>query len=171
LIIQELGCIPLRFVPPSAAVSLAHVQVNDTVLSPVGEIAKACWLEIPRHFPIVTIETYVVMPNHMHGILTIDGKLFEGNLRGKSPETTELFGKPSPKSIPTIIRSFKAAVTKRASELGLVTNGSVWHRGYFERVLRNTREYVDAANYIRQNPVRWADDEENPDRRPAPTDL
>ena len=144
---------------------------SEIVQSRIGEIVRACWIEIPEHFPNVKVESYVVMPNHLHGILTIDTKLPDANLRDKPPLTSELFGRPVPKSIPTIIRSFKSAASKRARESGLMTAGSIWQRGYFERVLRNTREYVDVTNYILQNPVRWADDEENPARKLGPADL
>ena len=142
-----------------------QIHGNDAVLSRIGEIVRACWIEIPQHFPNVKIETYVVMPNHVHGILTINEKLPDANRENKSTVTTELFGRPSPKSVPTIIRSFKAAASKRARESGLAVSGSIWQRGYYEHVLRNTREYVETTNYILHNPVRWADDEENPNTK------
>lgn len=142
-----------------------QIHGNDTVLSRIGEIVRTCWIEISQHFPNVNIETYVVMPNHIHGILTIHSKLPDANRQDKLTGATELFGRPSPKSIPTIIRSFKAAASKCARESGLAVSGSIWQRGYFEHVLRNTREYVEVTNYILQNPARWADDEENPERK------
>jgi putative transposase len=109
------------------------------------------------------------MPNYLHGILTIDSQVANPDPRDNNPKAmTEAFGRPVPNSIPTIIRSFKSAVTKRARESGLINSGSVWQRGYFERVLRNTREYVEVTNYIQLNPIRWAEDEENPDRKLEP---
>ncbi len=142
-----------------------QIHGSKTVPSFIGEIVGACWIEIPQHFPNVKIESGVVMPNHLHGILTIDSKSPGANLQDKPPRTAELFGRPLPKSIPTIIRSFKAAASKRSRESGLITTGSIWQKGYFERVLRNTREYVEVTNYILQNPARWSDDEENPARK------
>jgi putative transposase len=70
-------------------------------------------------------------------------------------------------SIPTIIRSFKAATTKRARESGSASGGLVWQKGYFEHVVRNTKEYVEVTNYILQNPARRAHDEENPGWKPG----
>ncbi len=139
-----------------------QIQRNKTALSPIGDIARACWIEIPRHFPNVRIETYVVMPNHVHGILTIHSKWPDANTQSKTAAAKESFGKPTRGSIPTIVRSFKAAASKHARESGLIAGESIWHRGYYEHVLRNTREYVAATNYILLNPARWADDEDNP---------
>jgi putative transposase len=142
-----------------------EIHGNAAVLSSIGEIVRTCWIEIPQHFPNVEIEAYVVMPNHMHGILTIQSKLPDANVQDKTAEMMESFGKPTPKSIPTIVRSFKSAASKRVRESGYVVGESIWQRGYYEHVLRNTREYVETTNYILQNPARWADDEENLNRK------
>jgi putative transposase len=104
------------------------------------------------------------MPNHLHGILTIYHELPSADYEGTQASRGESFGKPSTNSIPTIIRSFKSAASKRARESGSVTGGSIWHRGCYERVLRNTTEYAEFTNYIRLNPARWSHDEENPNR-------
>src|ERR1700686_5256793 len=98
-----------------------HVDGNEIVLSRIGEIIRICWVEIPQHFPNVKIETHVVMPNHVHGILIIHSELPNANPKDKSTEAMESFGRPSPKSIPTIVRSFKAAASKLARESGLVS--------------------------------------------------
>lgn len=141
------------------------------VLTRMGEIVRTCWIDIPRHFPAVKIEPYVVMPNHLHGILTIDSEMLDATRKDKSPGKMELFGKSSPKSIPAIVRSFKAAASKRARELGLVSSATIWQRGYFERVLRNTREFVEVTNYILQNPAKWPVDDENPAKKIGATNL
>ncbi len=72
-------------------------------------------------------------------------------------------------SIPTIVRTFKAAVARRAKkELGM-DGGDIWQRNYFERVLRDGKEYADASKYILENPMRWEWDEENKDRSIKPS--
>ena len=145
-----------------------RIEKNEMVLSGLGEAVRKCWIEIPHHFPNIEIETYVVMPNHLHGILALNPKLPDAFRRPRSiPLTAESFGKPVSGSIPTIIRSFKAAVSKLVRESGFLMSGVVWQRGYFERVLRDSREFINVTDYIIKNPLRWALDEENPARDPS----
>ena len=96
-----------------------EIHGKNTVLTPIGEIAKACWIEIPQHFPAIKIETFAVMPNHIHGILTIEPDGTNANLQDKRVVSAESFGSPTAQSIPAIVRSYKSAATKRARESGL----------------------------------------------------
>jgi putative transposase len=105
------------------------------------------------------------MPNHIHGILTIHSNRKGANTQVKTDGAIEAFGQPTQWSIPTVVRSFKAAASKRARESRSMKSESIWQRGYYEHVVRNTREYVEIKNYILQNPARWADDEDNLDRK------
>jgi putative transposase len=141
------------------------VSENKTIPSPIGQIVGSCWIEIPQHFPNVKTETYLVMPNHIHGILTIHSMRAGANPKDKAALAVESFDKHTPGSIPTIIRSFKAAASKRARNSGSAKGEAIWQRGYYEHVLRNTREFVEMTNYILQNPARWADDEDNLERK------
>jgi putative transposase len=147
---------------------LGHIYEDKSVLSQIGEVVRTCWLEIPFHFSNLEMEAFVVMPNHLHGILIVHPGRQNLKSQNEPKEFIEAFGKPVVGSIPTIIRSFKAAVTKRVRDAGLLHDGPVWQRGYFERVLRDSREFINAKDYIIKNPLRWAFDEENPEReRPA----
>ena len=76
--------------------------------------------------------------------------------------TREQFGKPVPGSIPTILRSYKSAVTLRAHRMREGTTGPVWQRDYYERVIRNERELNATRQYIQDNPLNWEKDQENP---------
>ena len=105
------------------------------------------------------------MPNYLHGILTIHTKLPNAKRQAGTAVATEAFGKPTLGSLPTIIRSFKSAVSKHARESGLAAGEPIWQEGYYEHVVRNTKEYVEITSYILQNPARWADDEDNPDHK------
>jgi len=93
-----------------------RIEKNEIVLTNLGETVRKCWIEIPQHFPYVNIETYVLMPNHLHGILAINPSFPDTFPQPRSTLTMESFGNPVSGSIPTIIRSFKAAVTKYARE-------------------------------------------------------
>jgi REP element-mobilizing transposase RayT len=101
--------------------------INEQIqLNEFGRIVDECWREIPHHFPNVELGAYVVMPNHVHGIIVItDGR---GTIY-RAP-TQEQFQKPVAGSIPTIVRTYKAAVTRR---IGRELNATgVWQRNYYE---------------------------------------
>jgi putative transposase len=146
-----------------------RIDDGRAVLSPLGEIVRGCWVQIPAHFPAANLKEFVVMPNHLHGIigLTVGARyIVPVEQRTRTPER---FQKPVKGSIPTIVRTFKAAVTRGAKkELGM-DGDDIWQRNYFERVLRDGKEYVDASRYILENPMRWEWDEENKDRSVEPS--
>ncbi|MCC6464033.1 MAG: hypothetical protein IT463_01690 [Planctomycetes bacterium] len=146
----------------------AHVE-----LSGLGRVADDCWREIPAHFPAVVIPAHVVMPNHIHGIVQITptpawtakarsareaGAQHAAPLRGIRGVTPH---NVQPGSLGAIVRSFKAAVTKRAREAGL-SSERLWQRNFHDRVLR-ANEWTAALRYIHLNPLRWALDRFNPE--------
>ncbi len=142
---------------------------NEIQLYDLGRIAYTCWQQIPNHFTNVEVEPFVIMPNHIHGIITIldDDRSGTVHRRGtiyRAPtmdtgKTREEFGKPVPGSLATIIRTYKAAVSRIArKELGMV---NIWQRNYYEHIVRNQMELEKIGKYILANPQQWADDPEN----------
>ncbi|MBX3004829.1 MAG: hypothetical protein KF821_03255 [Anaerolineales bacterium] len=112
-------------------------------LSAFGEIAKSCWQAIPTHFPQVIIDQFIVMPNHMHGILFIKPQ-HAAPLRQDGLQVT-------PGSLGAIVRSYKAAVTKQIRELQSAPALIVWQRNYYERVIRDEVELEQMRFYILHN--------------------
>ena len=146
------------------------IENGRVVLKPLGEIIRACWIGIPEHFASASIKEFVVMPNHLHGIVALSvGARYIVPLDPKT-RTPEGFQKPVKGSIPTIVRTFKAAVARQArKELG-IDGPKIWQRNYFERVLREGQDYADVSRYIVENPMRWEWDEENPGQKIAPSE-
>jgi putative transposase len=146
-----------------------RIENGLSVLKPLGKIVRECWVQIPTHFPAATLKEFVVMPNHLHGIvgLTVGARyIVPLDRRARTPEC---FQKPVKGSIPTIVRTFKAAVVRKAKkELG-IQGHTIWQRNYFERVLRDGKEYSDASRYILENPQHWERDKENQNRRNKPS--
>ncbi len=131
------------------------VRLND-----YGKVVEDCWRQIPAHIPAVELDAFVVMPNHVHGILVLAQ---DSRGRGTACRTpTERFGQPVPGSLPTLIRSFKSAATRVINKLRDTPGGRVWQRGYYERVIRNERELNAVRRYTAYNPLRRALDPENP---------
>jgi REP element-mobilizing transposase RayT len=137
--------------------------VNDEMrLNDMGEIASSVWWATPEHFPNVTMDEFVVMPNHIHGIVVIA----DASRATHASPLHALQGRtsgPSRGSIGTIIGSFKSAVTKRIHELRSVVGTSIWQRNYYEHVIRNDDTLNRARQYIIDNPAQWAMDRENPE--------
>ncbi|HEY7242306.1 MAG TPA: transposase [Xanthobacteraceae bacterium] len=116
-------------------------------LSAIGEIVASCWKQIPQHFPVL-LDEWVVMPNHMHAIIVMrDG-----------PDRVE----PVKRPLGVIIGAFKAAATKRVNALHGERASPLWQRNFYEHVMRNEADLGRVRQYIVDNPIRWADDPENP---------
>ncbi len=133
-------------------------------INPFGEIVKEEWFKTAVIRPNVTLfdDEFVIMPNHIHGIIWIVDDV--GARRRRAP-TLERFGKPVSGSIPTIVRAFKSAVTRRINALRGTPGAPVWQRNYYEHVIRNEPALHHIREYIATNPARWAVDRENPNRQ------
>ena len=132
---------------------------GEMILNNLGKIADECWRAIPEHFPFVELGTFVIMPNHVHGIIVIRrGTIY------RAP-TQEQFQKPVEGSIPTIIRTYKAAVTRRIGR-ELNTTG-IWQQNYFEHIIRNEKDLQSKTDYIIANLSLWDEDENNPQNNPS----
>ena len=123
-------------------------------LSEIGNIADECWRSIPQHFPHVQVPLWIVMPNHIHGILIIN-----------SPVETQNFASlqsnkfcPQSKNLASVIRGFKIGVTKYARENNIPF---AWQTRFHDRIVRNTDELNRIAEYIENNVAKWAFDELN----------
>ena len=144
-----------------------RIDDGTVILNVIGRIALDCWRDIPAHFPHVELDPFVVMPNHVHGILTIsrypaneslvltkDGHGCPVPLRDQP--TRERFQHPTIGSLPTIIRSYKGAVTYHARRQLNRTSLQIWQSNYYERVLRDGKEFSHASRYIFENATKWA---------------
>jgi len=149
-----------------------EVVDGEMRLNDLGHIVKRCWLEIPTHFPHATLDAYVVMPNHVHGIIIITDHAGVGvgarNLSPlpspsppRSPSGATPFRTPS-RTIGSMIRGFKIGVTKWARQHADIR--TVWQRNYYEHIIRDDSSLHRIRTYIAHNPSRWGQDHENPMR-------
>lgn len=134
--------------------------MNGTmVLNDAGKIADACWLEIPQHFPHVILHEYVIMPDHVHGIIEILGANLNQliGVKNFSPATDKSTMPRSPsKTIGSVVRGYKIGVTKWMRQNTNVYD--VWQRNYYEHIIRNEKSYQTISNYIKNNPAKWLND-------------
>jgi putative transposase len=147
------------------------------VRSLAGEVVASCWHEIPRHYREVELDEFVVMPNHVHGILVIRSRLDE-EIAGKNVPcrgeaglarkgvtrvvSTGVAVRSS--TLGTIVGSYKSAVTRAVNAARGKTGNAVWQRGYYEHVVRDENELNRIREYVSSNPLAWHLDKENPDR-------
>ena len=140
---------------------------GEMQLNGYGHIAVGCWKEIPLHFPEASLDAFVVMPNHVHGIVMIrDDDNNVGAMHASplpAPSHAGLRG-PQRQSVSSIVASFKSAVTKRINEYRGTPGAPVWQRSYYEHIIRNEESLNRIREYILTNPMRWALDHENPYR-------
>jgi hypothetical protein len=156
-------------------------------LNEAGKIAVSCWLDIPVHFPNATLHEYVVMPNHIHGIVELSGTsvgaknispeigtenetfrigakniLTENWAKNISPQRTE-----SSKSESSQPRGTSQTIGSivRGFKIGVTKwmrqNSNVhhvWQRNYYEHIIRDELSYIRIASYIIDNPEKWKDD-------------
>ncbi|SFQ60505.1 transposase [Hymenobacter arizonensis] len=110
-------------------------------------IAETCWLEIPTRFPFVSLDAFMLMPDHLHGLLIFD-KVVE-----QPPALTyqNAFG-PQHDNLAAVIRGFKAGVSALTKRQGLAFG---WQSRYHDRVVRNDAELKKIQQYIACNPARW----------------
>jgi putative transposase len=139
---------------------LGETVVN---LTSCGKIAEFTWLDLPNHNPEIELDAFVIMPNHVHGIIIIKDmavdEMEESVRAGSEPALTE----HRRHSLSEIIRQFKTFSARRMNELRQTPGQPVWHRSYYDRIIRNQSELQRIRLYIEDNPRRWAEDEENPD--------
>ena len=129
----------------------------------LGSIARTCWLAIPDHFPAVALDAFVVMPNHIHGIVIIHprrGVQLNAPTGNNAPAGNYSSMSPRPGSLPVIIRTYKAAVTTQCRRAGHV--GFAWQRNYYEHVIRDENDLRRIQEYIHNNPAQWDLDRQNP---------
>ena len=134
------------------------IQNQVMCISDAGAIAHQLWEEIPIHFPFVRLGEFIIMPDHMHGILTLDPSdsvvFGERPLLVDSNPINQRMSNISPMrgSLGSVIRSYKSGVSK---EIHKIHPDFRWQSLYHDRIIRNEEEYSRISDYICSNPIRW----------------
>lgn len=141
-----------------------NIVDGQMVLNDAGQIVADEWEITSQIRDNIQLDQWVVMPNHFHGILFISnsGNVSAGTAR-RAP-TKEQFAQPVSGSIPTIVRSFKSAVTKRINELQNTAGCKLWQRNYYEHIVRDENDLNRIREYIKNNPAQWKLDQLHPER-------
>ncbi len=144
------------------------IVAGAMILNDAGRMVQSVWDGISTHYSGVEIDAFVIMPNHIHGIIIIVGAgpcacPKTGRPRGGAPTTTASL------SLPDVVHRFKTLTTKRYTD-GVKQcgwppyPGRVWQRNYWEHVIRNKNELYRIRKYIIENPTKWDLDQDNQHR-------
>jgi putative transposase len=161
-----------------------EMQLNES-----GLILQCEWLHTPLVRSYVELDAFIIMPNHIHGIIiirntpdaanagNIDGVMVGAtrrvaptdpdNISGPSTQQVTDAEKCMPRgpqsgSIGAMIGQFKSMATKRINAIRVTPGSPVWQRGYYERIIRNQSEFDRIRHYIINNPLNWTSDIEHP---------
>jgi len=140
---------------------LGEVVDGRVRLNACGQLVAEAWSWLSQRYRYVELDAWVVMPNHLHGILVITD-VDAPNRRGDSRIAPTPNAPPRRKTLGRLIGAFKTVSAKHINALRDTCGAHVWQRGYYDRVVRNKPELRAIRQYIRQNPGHWPDDPENP---------
>jgi putative transposase len=124
-----------------------NIVGGEMQLNEYAKIVLRCWNHLPEHCPNMQSSTFVIMPNHIHGIVVI-----------KDTKSVRRY------SLPEIVRVLKMSSTRRINNMRGTAGTPVWQRNYWEHIIRNQEALNRVHNYILANPERWHLDRENPNR-------
>ena len=168
---------------------LGHKSILGRILgyqmecTPAGNAVWGIWNTLPARFPAIELDTFIVMPNHVHGILFLRPPA--KNMGGASPVPTRSTSarrgdprvapsgcpvrhNPGPLTLGQIIGAFKS-LSAIAVNLVLHRTGPLWQRNYYEHIVRSPSDLDSIRLYISRNPAQWQNDRENPlARNPEP---
>jgi putative transposase len=128
-----------------------NVEEGKVNLSESGEIAHQCWNSLPGHYLNCSLDSFVIMPNHVYGIIVIDCERTVGN--GLKPFPTH--------GLSEIMRGFKTFSSRKINERIRGNNEFQWQKSFYDRIIRDKRALQHLRQYIQNNPLKWGLDIEN----------
>jgi putative transposase len=142
-----------------------EINNNKMWISPAGAIAYVLWFEIKNHVKNIDLGEFIVMPNHIHGILILNGDNNTPNVVGTTHALSLPQPQPSPgqqrfqnqgkNTISSIVGSYKSAVTKYCNRLELPF---AWQSRFHDHIIRNDESFRRISEYIKNNPSNWKED-------------
>lgn len=140
--------------------SFGRIEDGKMILNWLGRAAEKCWLAIPEHFPNVILDEFIIMPNHIHGIIIIYGDVRNNNYCSVHSQGNAIpWQSQWARSLSSIIRGFKIGVAKECREKEI--RHFRWHKSYYDRIIRGDAELRRIRAYIRNNPANWQFDRNN----------
>jgi REP element-mobilizing transposase RayT len=137
------------------------IRDGDTVLSEIGKIAQQYWQQLPNHHLDAICDQFVVMPNHLHGIVAITRSNGRSSRPTIHPTTNQMSAmSPQAGSLSVIVRTYKAAVSRWCRQANF--EHFAWQARFYDHIIRNDDSLRRIRQYILDNPARWSEDKDNP---------
>ncbi len=140
---------------------LGEIKNGEIILNEYGEIARKEWIKSQIIRKEMKLDEFIIMPNHIHGIVIIDHGTNIVGANGRSPLRDF---RMEPKSISSFVAGYKSSVTKQINLVRKLPRFSVWQQNYYEHIIRNETELNALREYIVNNPLKWDEDQENPNK-------
>jgi REP element-mobilizing transposase RayT len=140
-----------------------EIKNDQMYINQIGKIVANEWLNTPKIRPNFQLDEWVIMPNHLHGIVIINERI-----SGLVDEKITLLGarnaplRQEPNSISSFVAGFKSAVTKQINLLRDNRDIPIWQRNYYESIIRDEQSLLTVQEYILNNPYQWQKDPDNP---------
>jgi len=131
------------------------IHAGRMCLNDSGKIVSGTWKKLPQRFPCVALDAFVVMPNHVHGIVLLHRRRSNTQTGAASSAPTQ------PAALGDILRTFKSESAIRVNAILKRTARPIWQRNYFEYIIRSTSSLDKIRLYIRDNPSHWDSDPDN----------
>ena len=157
------GGYSVTMVTTKRACLFGEIQNGEMILSDLGRIIQNEWLRSAEIRKEITLDEFIVMPNHLHGIVLIGDV---AHCRAALPSDKPLWRKRErrPRSLSTLISGFKAYSTKCINEHRITPGQRLWQPSFYEHIIRSDHELAQLREYIVNNPLKWHLDGENPER-------
>jgi putative transposase len=156
---------------------LGRLVDSRMILSECGQVVQHVWDMLPQRFPTLVLDAFQLMPNHLHAILVIPGTGLEPSLAvatgaaviklGPQAVGTESRSRTPSPSMGEVVGAFKSISTIAVHRLEARPGRRLLQENFFEHIIRSVDELEKVRDYIQQNPARWQEDPENPDRTPG----
>lgn len=144
---------------------------NEMRLNVYGRMVQEVWNGLPGHYPHVALDAFVIMPNHIHGIVVLTTPVGAGLKPAPTPKsaptpkpasiTNDCKTAPTRHGLPEIVRAFKTFSARQINELRHTPGTPVWQRNYYEHIIRNNAALNRIRQYVKTNPDHWKRDREN----------
>ena len=134
---------------------LGHVKEDRVILTSIGRLVEEAWRWLSSHHDYVELDDFVIMPNHLHGIIILNEARRGGS---RTAPTDNIKTKP----LGRLIGAFKTRSTKRINEIRKTPGVIFWQRSYHDHIIRDDADLHRIRTYMANNPLQWALDEENP---------